>query len=77
MLEQADELSSEYPQRFPPQSILTRPPPRVRPKRWHRHCESEELELLRLDSDDGDERSELRDDRLDPTDEGGEMLRIL
>lgn len=31
MLEQADELSSEYPQRFPPQSILTRAPPRVRP----------------------------------------------
>ena len=33
--------------------------------------------MLRLDSDDGDERSELRDDRLDPTDEGGEILRIL
>ena len=33
--------------------------------------------MLRLESEDGDERSELRDDRLDPTDEGGEMLRIL
>lgn len=33
--------------------------------------------MLRLDNDDGDDLSELRDDRLDPTDEGGEMLRIL
>ena len=71
--EHDDDDSSEPPQRLPPQSRSTFLPERVSPYRLHVH----ELRLLSEseDSDSGDDRSEDRELIVEPTDDGGEILR--
>ena len=77
------ELSSEYPHREPPQSILTLSPRRVTPHRLQLHLlppDDEELGSLRDDKDEGELRSkpELREDELEElSDDGGETSRML
>lgn len=82
MLEQLEE-SSEYPHLEPPQSSLTLSPLRVTPQRLQLHLLpplEEEFGSLKLDNEEGEPRlsnPEDRDDRLEPTEDGGEMSRVL
>jgi len=73
--EQHELPSSLYPHRDPPQSSLTLSPPRVMPYRSHVQQPSSELGLLLRElADDGESLSE-RLERLEPTDDGGELER--
>jgi hypothetical protein len=63
--DEQQDSSSEYPQRDPPQSSLTRSPARVMPYRSHEHDE-------RLERSEPDERVESDLElREEPTDDGG------